>query len=345
MAQEAKNDRALLTDYLLQRCDEPARLTVAERLDRDRDFRALRDDLANTFSALRLLGEPEVPEDLTARALGRIASQRRSNVVRARRELHAGLRRPMFSLRELGALAAAAVLMACLFIPWARQARRRALAGQCASNVGQIGTAMENYALANNGMLPAVDRPGAAWLPRGKRPAVSNSAGLYRLVRSRYAPAAVFQCAADPGAAGTTVAVSSDANDFSSAKFISYSYHYALDAKPLSRRSAAMVRVAQKMPVLSDSTPLFKDGRFRPERLEQLSSDNHDQTGHNVLFLDWHVEWHDRPTVGVGDDNMYVVQGIRDYNGTEAPANDTDSFLLPAWTDVAETGESSATAW
>lgn len=344
MTQQEKNDRALLIDYLLQRCDEPAHLTVAERLDRDGDFRTLRNDLANTFSALRLLGEPEVPEDLTARALGRIASQRRSNAVRARRELPAGLGRPTFSLRELGALAAAAVLMACLFIPWARQARRRALAGQCASNVGQIGTAMDNYTLANNGMLPAVDRPGAAWLPGSKRPAVSNSAGLYRLVRSRYAPAAVFQCAADPGAAGAAFPVSLDANDFSAAKFISYSYHYALDARLLSSRSAVMVRVARKMPVLSDSTPLFKDGRFRPERLDQLSSDNHDQSGHNVLFLDWHVEWHDCPTVGVGDDNMYMVQGIRDYNGTEAPANDTDSFLLPAWTDVAEAGESPGSA-
>jgi hypothetical protein len=41
--------------------------------------------------------------------------------------------------------------------------------------------------------------------------------------------------------------------------------------------------------------------------------------------------------VGVDGDNIFLVQGKEEYDGTEAPANATDSFLLPAWSGDSDT--------
>ncbi len=37
----------------------------------------------------------------------------------------------------------------------------------------------------------------------------------------------------------------------------------------------------------------------------------------------------DHAEVGVDHDNIWLVQGVSQYSGTERPVNATDSFLLP----------------
>ncbi len=331
MAEQRKKDEALLIDYLLDRCDKATGREVEVRLEKDTEFRALRGDLANAFDALKLLGAPEAPEDLADRTLARIASARQSNAARTRRELvRAG--RPTFSLRELGTIAAAAILMALLFVPWARQAGNKALQGKCASNVGQIGTGMKNYAMDNKNSLPLAHASKAAWLPVGGRKPVSNSAGLFHLVGDHYAPVGVFQCPADPDAAGEAFGVKLGMTDFPAAKYISYSYQHALG-------NSIVLPVASEMAVLSDKTPVFENGRFRAEFLSRASSRNHGRRGNNVLYPDWSVKFQERATVGVNGDNIFLVQGKEEYDGTETPANETDSFLLPAWSGDTETQE------
>ena len=338
MAEQRKKDEALLIDYLLDRCDEATGRQVELRLEKDTGFQALRGDLVNAFDALKLLGAPEAPEDLAERTLERIASARRSTAATARREL-AGAGRPTFSLRELGTVAAAAVIMALLFVPWAKQARNRALQVKCAANVGQIGTGMKNYALDNQDSLPLAYASNAAWLPGSGRKLVSNSAGLFHLVNDYYAPVGVFQCAADSDAAGEVFDVNVGMTDFPAAKYISYSYQHSIGPESLSRPNSILLPVAGEMAVLSDKTPVFENGRFQAGvlSLSRVSSRNHGRRGHNVLYLDWGVKWQERATVGVDGDNIFLKQDEEDYDGTEGPANATDSFLLPAWSGTAET--------
>ncbi|MDP6637445.1 MAG: hypothetical protein QGG42_21310 [Phycisphaerae bacterium] len=341
MGEQRNQDEALLIDYLLGRCDEATGRAVDLRLEKDADFQALRGDMKNTLDALDLLSAPDVPDDLADRTLARIASARQSTAVRTQKQLVSSSR-PTFSLRELGTIAAAAIIMALLFIPWARQVRSRSLQSQCASNVGQVGTGMKNFAMNNQDSLPLAHASNAAWLPGGGgKPVVSNSAGLFHLVSGHYAPAGVFQCAADPSAAGEAFGVNVDMTDFPAAKYISYSYQHALGAKSLLRASSALAPVAGEMAVLSDKTPVFEDGRFQAEFLSrpQTSSRNHGRRGHNVLYLDWGVKWRDRATVGVNGDNIFLVQGKEEYDGTETPANETDTFLLPAWSGKTDTRE------
>ena len=325
MSEQRKKDEMLLIDYLLGRCDEATGRHVELRLEKEPELGALRKNLTNALDALKLLGAPQAPEDLADRTLARIASARQSTAATARREF-AGGSRPTFSLRELGTVAVAAIIMALLFVPWARQARNRALEGKCAANVGQIGTGMKNYALANRDSLPLACGSNAAWLPGYGRKPVSNSAGLFHLVAGHYAPVGVFQCPSDGDAAGEIFAVNSEMTDFPEGKYISYSYQHALG-------SSIRLPAAGEMAVLSDKTPVFENGRFQAEFLSspRTSSRNHGRSGHNVLYPDWGVKWREGARVGVNGDNIFLVQGKEEYDGTESPANATDSFLLPAW--------------
>jgi len=340
MNEQRTHDEEVLIDYLLDRCSEAVRKAVEARLASDAGFRALRGDLANTFAALKLVDAPEVPDDLADRTLARIESARQATAMRAREEL-AVAGRPTFSLMELGAIAAAAIVMAIIFIPWARKARSRALQNQCAANVGQIGTGMKNYALENSDSLPLSHDSSVAWLPEKGRESVSNSAGLFRLVRDHYAPVGVFQCPADPDAAGKTFSDDFKMTDFPARKFISYSYQHSLGPRPLSRTSSALLEVVGEMAVLSDSTPVFEGGKFKAEfvGITRVSSRNHGNAGYTVLYLDWTVKPKKQATVGVNGDNIFLVQGQDHYDGTETPANETDSFLLPAWSRSAKAKE------
>jgi len=337
MNEKPAHDEGLLIDYLLDRCSQAVRNTVEARLADDAKFRALRDDLANTFAALELAAAPDVPDDLADRTLARIASARQADAIRTRRELTSATR-PTFSLKELGAMAAAAIVMAIIFIPWARQAHDRALQNRCSAQVGQIGTGIKNYALENNGSLPRSHASPVAWLPGRGRESVSNSAGLFRLVKGHHTPASVFQCPADPQAAGKVFRLDYDMTDFPSHKFISYSYQYALGPRSLSRTSSTLLKVAGEMAVLADRNPAFEDGKFKAEFISigRPSSRNHGRAGHSVLYFEGTVKWQEQATVGVNGDNIFLVQGRDHYDGTEAPASETDSFLLPAWSGSTE---------
>jgi len=46
-----------------------------------------------------------------------------------------------------------------------------------------------------------------------------------------------------------------------------------------------------------------------------------------VLVLDGSVQW--APTNAINGDNFYAAGNITSYRGTETPANQNDSFVVP----------------
>ena len=81
---------------------------------------------------------------------------------------------------------------------------------------------------------------------------------------------------------------------------------------------------------MSDANPLFRDGRFvetaDPDTTNSLA---HGGDGQNVMTLDGRVEFTTSPLYGDFRDNVWTIQGVRTYTGTEVPTRDDDAFLIP----------------
>ena len=286
-------------------------------------------DVGNTLAALSLLGESDPPEGLADQTIARIAAAKRTNELLRREEMNR--RRvywPTFSLREVSAVAASLLVMAAILVPSLRLASHRAQRQACLSRVGQIGTALSAYAMENDGALPMASGELARWLPGSgdSTPLASPSRGPFRLIEGQFATPAQFLC---PAVGGEAFVVRAGMQDFPSSRNIHYSSQYNIGPEPLRVDDPDLGRYAGEMAIFADASPIFHDGRFDRRRISNPTSDNHDGRGQNVLYLDMHGEWATSASVGVANDNIYLVDGVMDYTGSERPRHKTDSFLLP----------------
>jgi len=331
MTNRETTDERDLIDFVLDRCEGDARRAIEDRLARDEVFAAHHRDVANTFAAVGLLAEREPPADLVERTLARVRQKRQTDALLAREEASVRPRRALFSLRELGAVAAVAGLLTCVLLPVVRRASQVASAGQCRAHQGQIGSALTAYANANDDRLPAAGRR-RRWLEASGEG--GTSAGLFKLVAAGYAPPAAFRCSGRSGPDEGDFEVRAGMVDFPSARSVGYSYQHTFGSNELRRSDPALAAVVESMAILADQTPAFPQGRIRtgPQRAESGNSLNHGQTGQNVLYLDMHVAWVRTPAAGVMGNNIYLVEGVAVYRGDETPAGPTDTFLLPAYT-------------
>ncbi len=329
MSENRPQDEQILIDFLLDQLDEDQANSVRKRLEQEESFRTLHEDTRRALGALDLLPQVDPPEDLVDRTMARIRSAQQTEQILARESL--GARRtfwPTFSWREVSAVAAVALLLVAFFVPSMQQARRRAIDNECAQQAGQIGYGLLTYANRNNDYLPAPDASTDAWLPGGDRQVASTSEPLFKLVSDKYASPVLFQC---PSVGGESFVVKAGMDDFPAGKFISYSYQYNLGRRPVRRNDPDVLPHAKDLVVLADDNPVFEGGVFHADRLDHPVSRNHDARGQNALYLDGHVAWGASPNLGVANNNIYLVDGVDSYDGTEKPRDKTDSFLLPAF--------------
>jgi prepilin-type processing-associated H-X9-DG protein len=317
-------DEQLLIDFILGRCDESSAEDVRRRLESDGEFALLHEGISRTFSALGLCGSAQTPADLCERTLERVSSSDRAEVLKVVLP-SGGVQLRRFSIRELGALAAAAVIVVGILLPSLRQAHRLAQRNLCANNVWAVGSALNHYANGSEGNFPSSPAAAELWLHRPGHKYASNSAVLFLLVRGGCASSEMFQC---PSAGGRAFVLSDDMKDFPSPQSINYSYQHSLNAS-VRRNRGPLAMVAGQMVILADATPVFTGGSFRPERAKRAISENHSDGGQNVLYLDGHVKWATDCRVGVNGDNIWLAEGVSDYTGKEKPASPTDTFLLP----------------
>ena len=324
-------DEQLLIDFLLGRCDRQQAEEVAARLGDDPAFHDLHDRLDRTFSVLNKMPEPAAPADLTERTLAGIDAARRRTAELARTELGGGSSRSTFSMRELAGIAAAIILIVAVIVPIVQQTNERALRSDCRARVGQIGAGAQRYAAANDGLLPGADPTRHRWLATGDEPSASTSAPLFELAKGGFVPVTVFVCPA-VGGRPTLYRITSAMTDFPSAMHISYSYQHSLGGRRISINDPALAAVSENMAILSDGTPAFVGNAFRAD-LAHKSSHNHGGDGQNVLYLPGNVSWSGTPAAGVSGNNIFLAEGVEDYEGTETPSNETDSFLLPTFSN------------
>jgi hypothetical protein len=330
MNDKRMDDEKLLIDLSLGQCEPETAAAARRRLAEDEQFAKIHRNIENSLAALNLACEYEPPEGLVEATIDRVRQHRQTQALIERQRPAPRTFAGTFSLRELGALAAAAVLLAAVFVPSLLESRRRALIGQCAADLGHAGYALQAYATENEGRLPGVERE-EPWLPAQGREAVSNSAGIFKLVSGGYASPTWFQC---PAVGGDSFVVQAGMTDFPGPKYVSFSYQHSIGPERLRIDDPRLGDVQEHMAILADESPVFQGGRFHPEGVTAQASENHGGRGHNVLYLDRHVAWKQEASVGVEQDNIFLAGGIRHYEGTERPTDVTDSFLLPAYSSV-----------
>jgi len=322
---ERERDEQRLIDFALGQCDAQEGEGVRRRLAQDEAFARLHADISNALAALGTYSVPDPPEDLADRTLDRIRAMRRTEALVEAQPIQRRAWTPTFSLRELGAVAAVLVLAVGVLLPSLYKAREGANRVLCADNIAMIWTGLNHYASCNDEALPTPPGGVRVWLRDTAKTHASNTAALFRLVRDNYSPPAVFQC---PAASCASFVARQGMDDFPSPRNLAYTYQHCLNG-PIRRDQPELISVAHQYAIVSERHPVFVDGRFRRDRIGRDVSDNHSGSGQNVLYLDGSVRWVRSGHVGVNRNNIWLIDGVYEYRGDEAPASPVDSFLLP----------------
>ena len=353
----SSEDGQILDSMLAARCGAEARYVdseVASDVDSDsetafHDAEAERAGDADTrrrqqvsavLGLLKQCPADSPPPDLLQRTLGRVreAEQRKRFASQI-----ATLSPPTtaFRLGDLLSVAAAVLIAAAVALPVLSRNEADAHRIACASHQATTGRALAGYAAANQQQLPRGPvRPNSAWYLVGANSIDSegnfrsNSAHIRLLVRQRFVHPNTLNC---PGNENAPFDTSADASDFGSFKEISFS--------TLNMYSPKGIRIDRSpgMALLSDKNPqfaiqLFSNGTIKLSRRQlnpDAPSDQHGGTGQNILMASGSVHWSIKPTVpnvvdGSRQDNIFLMEGIEKYQGTEAPADAaSDTMHIP----------------
>ncbi|MBL4700154.1 MAG: hypothetical protein JKX85_02760 [Phycisphaeraceae bacterium] len=279
---------------------------------------------------LDLWDVPKASDDLVDRTLSQIdqyeQQQRTSLQFESRRRLPS----LNITMPEVAAIAAMILMAISLGLPMLTNHRRDAQRFACESNLATAGVAMGHYANDFSGVLPRGNaKPGSAWWKVGllaKDPAdknvQSNSAHLYLLAHNNYINPNSLSC---PNNEHAPENPTREMTDWAEYNAVSYSYQNQYTPK------AIKLNANNQLAVLADKNPLFFADRKELHHLANydpnLPSMRHNRQGQNVLLTSGSVLWTRNPVVR--GDNIWLVSGINNYNGTEAPLSLNDAFLVP----------------
>ncbi|MFH0983857.1 MAG: hypothetical protein V2A79_20275 [Planctomycetota bacterium] len=236
-------------------------------------------------------------------------------------------RRPVLSLRELVALAACITFFIGVVIPSVSRVRSQGRRTMCASSLNGLYAGLSQYAANFNGMMPQTAGfiPGINWL-RSPQPGVArvpNSRNRYLLVRLHFVKPESFMCAARDDARRMDGGPVDRLDDFPVPENCSFdSQNMAGPTLPLG--------AGRCVPIYADRNPLFDGGKLNPVNPRETNSRSHDGgSGQNVLCADGQVFWSTTPVFGPQGDNIWQVEGVTTYTGTEYQQHPADAFVIP----------------
>jgi prepilin-type N-terminal cleavage/methylation domain-containing protein/prepilin-type processing-associated H-X9-DG protein len=261
-------------------------------------------------------------------------------------------RRQGFSIIELLVVIGIISILIAIIFPMAERMRHRAYIDSCASNLRQIGQAMEVYAGDNSGSYPrATYKPDADWTA-GSDHAASDvftatphamndiTASVFLLMRVEGLPPKLFICPyndvkqyipdpEDPYQHGNFT-------DFKQNLGYSFQNMYpssetaANGFKWTNKFGAEFAMAADLNPGPGDAAPFDNLTAVSPTSTssvrEKGNSPNHESEGQNVLYGDGHVAYVNTCLAGARQDNIYINRSGSVHG---SPADREDSMLLP----------------
>lgn len=228
---------------------------------------------------------------------------------------------------DIAVMLIAAALLLTVTVFQLVKARTFEMQTVCADNLALLGTAFEQYASADNNMLPRIAIPADHdWLPRSMTPHVDRTANAHCNLanlapmlgaRTHYASWTRLICPA----MGTSV-VFNRLGGHPVWSNIGYSYIDELSAYHHHWAQGGHVAI------LADRNPLFYGHNLRQVNINSL---NHNRIGQNVLYDDGSVFWTRSPNVGPRHDNIWTIGSppVLVYTGVEEPTSRNDIILVP----------------
>ncbi len=241
-----------------------------------------------------------------------------------------------FRMGDLISVAALILIGTAVIGPMVGSVRAYGQRMACNAGFGDLATAFGQYTADFRDTLPMATASiaGRPWWNVGT-PEESNSANLYTLSRTQYAPAERLACPSNSRA--RLCSKRAGEQDWKCIDEVSYSYQN-LFAKERPKWHEGRARVA----ILIDRSPVILLSA-RKAQIDPLSnSPNHNSTGQNALFNDGTVQWLRTPVLQTGD-NVWlpkvIERAIADrvcrgrqadpLRGTESPECGEDTFVGP----------------
>jgi prepilin-type N-terminal cleavage/methylation domain-containing protein/prepilin-type processing-associated H-X9-DG protein len=271
-----------------------------------------------------------------------------------------------FTLVELLVVIGIIGLLIAILLPSLATARQAANKLKCANNLRQIGQAMVSYANTERGNFPRTPwNPTSNQLqldtnaaypiadPFGSGGYVENNVPscLFWLFRKSDLPPQIFVCPSTDATPGFT---KTDRQQHSSWEFIPGNVSYSIAAAFPSAAAAKAgflwrLGVSAEFALAADMNPGTRGGpkstpnnvigpahNATARQMPAANSNNHFNTGQNVLYGDGHVEFQTTPYCGVMRDggfrdHIYTAgTGDGGISGDKAlPVDEKDSVLLP----------------
>lgn len=337
-----EKQKQLLFDYCIGLTSEEQNAEALTLISSNEEAAEIHSKLKAALTPLESLEPVTCPDDLAERTILRLNNAGRSSQLRLQQllagEQARGVARKGTFLRNLGKMvAAAAVFLVALgaFQSSSNFARQRYNENRCRAQMGSIFRGLSDYIAENDGQMPVVAaEAGAPWwkVAHQGEENHSNTRCMWVLVKSGHVDPADFVC---PGRRQKPVIRFElirveNYNDFPSRQHMAYSNRICC-------KIPTVDTLARKV-IIADLSPLFEalpSDSSRPLRIRvdegllKVNSINHNYRGQNILVGDGSTRFLRSRLHGITRDDIYTLQNIQTYNGTERPTREDDNFLAP----------------